>query len=222
MRNNSLKPDLKADLEHLFQGFRWTTRGFVDKNGRIYELPDIPQVITGIFQEVAKQRLKPFLKERYNCEIIQGGTREYPEITAFGGRLGQQKVAIDIKTTRRISTNRISGFSIGSYAGYFLHPERKLPGCKFPYSEFKEHWLIGFIYSWDPHADSLHMVSNIEIIVNEKWKIASKSTATGTTFAISSVRDLGRLREGKGDFDSPEEFETFWRIKGLEREKRQG
>src|SRR3972149_11730016 len=145
MKGNKL--NLKADLENLFRGFRWTTKGFVDENGRIYELPDIPQVITGIFQEVAKQRLKPFLRKQYNCEIIQGGAREYPEITAFGGKLGQGKIAIDIKTCRRISRNRVSGFSIGSYAGYFLHPERKLPGCKFPYGEFKEHWLIGFMYS---------------------------------------------------------------------------
>lgn len=96
------KLDLKADLENLFRGFQWTIRGFVDEDGKIHDLPNIPQVITGIFQEVAKQRLKPFLREHYGCEIIQGGPREYPEITAFGGKLGQGKVAIDIKTSRRI------------------------------------------------------------------------------------------------------------------------
>jgi len=216
------KPNLKADLENAFHGFRWTIKGFIDENDEIHSLPDIPQVITGILQEVAKQKLKPFLRKQYGCEITQGGSREYPEITAFGGKLGQEKIAIDIKTTRRVSKNRISGFSIGSYAGYFLHPERKLPGCKFPYGEFKEHWIVGFIYSWNPDADSLHMVSNIEVIVSEKWRVASKSTATGTTFAISSVRDLKRLREGKGDFNSSEEFEAFWRVKGLERERRKG
>ena len=216
------KPNLKADLENLFRDFRWTTRGFIDDEGRIHELPDIPQVITGIFQEVAKQQIKPFLRENYTCQIIQGGPREYPEITAFGGRLGKDKIAIDIKTTRCISKNRVSGFSIGSYAGYFLHPDQRLPGCKFPYSEFKEHWIVGFVYTWNPNADSLHMVSDIEIIINQKWKIASKSTATGTTFAISSVRDLNALREGRGDFKSPKKFESFWRAKGLKRESNKG
>jgi hypothetical protein len=214
----SSRPNLKADLEKLFKDFRWTTKGFIDENNKIYPLPDIPQVITGIFQEVAKKRIKPFLKENYNCEIIQGGSREYPEITAFDGKIGEEKIAIDIKTTRRISKDRISGFSIGSYAGYFLHPNQKLPGCKFPYAAFKEHWLVGFIYTWNPNADSLHMVSDIEVIVEEKWKIASKSTATGTTFAISSVRNLNDLRERKGDFNSSEDFENFWRAKGLKRE----
>jgi hypothetical protein len=217
MADATLQPNIKADLETLFKDFQWTIKGFADKDGTIYSLPDIPQVITGIFQEVAKKRLKPFLREQYRCEIIEGGAREYPEITAFGGKLGQGKIAMDIKTTRRVSKNRISGFSIGSYAGYFLHPERKLPGCKFPYGEFKQHWLIGFIYSWNPDVDSLRMVSNIEVVVNEKWKLASKFTATGTTFAISSVRDLERLRNGKGDFSSPAEFEAFWRARGLQR-----
>jgi hypothetical protein len=216
------KPNLKADLENLFKGFRWTIKGFIEDDGNIINLPDIPQVITGIFQEVAKQKIKPFLKEHYDCQIIQGGSREYPEITAFGGKLGQAKIAIDIKTTRRVSTNRVSGFSIGSYAGYFLHPERKLPGCKFPYGEFKEHWLVGFVYSWNPHADPLYMVSEIEMIINQKWKIASRSTATGTTFAMSSVRNLDNLRAGRGDFGSSQEFETFWRVKGLKRENRKG
>jgi hypothetical protein len=213
------KINLKSDLEQLFKGFRWTIKGFIDDEGRIYELPDIPQVITGVFQEVAKDRLIPFLLKNYHCQIIEGGAREYPEITAFGGRVGEQKIAIDIKTTRRVSRNRVSGFSIGSYAGYFTHPEKKLAGCKFPYSEFKEHWLIGFVYTWDPKVESLNMVSNIEVIVNQKWKLASKATATGTTFAIASVRNLDDLRNARGTFKSSQEFENFWRAKGLERDR---
>jgi hypothetical protein len=214
----SSKPDLKADLEKLFRDFHWTITGFIDDEGRVHKLPDIPQVITGIFQEVAKQEIKPFLREKYHCQIIQGGAREYPEITAFGGRLGKDKIAIDIKTTRRLSKNRVSGFSIGSYAGYFLHPDKQLPGCKFAYNEFKEHWVVGFVYTWNPTADSLRMVSDIKVIVNQKWKIASKSTATGTTFAISSVRQLDSLRKGEGDFKSSKQFENFWRAKALKRE----
>ncbi len=212
------KHNLKSDLEKLFKGFTWNIVGFVDDKGNVYDLPDIPQVITGIFQELAKRRIKPFIKNKYGCQIVQGGAREYPEITAFGGKLGNRKIAIDVKTTRRLSSNRVSGFSIGSYAGYFLHPDCKLPGCKFPYGEFDEHWLVGFIYTWNPH-DPQHMVLDIEVIVNEKWRIASKSTATGTTFAISSVRDIARLRQGKGEFNSATEFERFWRAKGARRER---
>lgn len=176
--------------------------------------PPIPQVITGIFQEITKHKVKRFMKEKYECEIIQAGPREYPEITLTRGRFGNKKIAIDMKTTRRISQNRISGFTVGSFAGYFLNPEKKMPGCKFPYGEFDQHWIIGFIYTWNPEADSLHMVSDVEVIVQPKWKIASKSTGTGTTFAIGSVKEIDKLKKGKGLFKNKDEFENYWRRRG--------
>ncbi len=97
---------------------------------------------------------------------MKGDPREYPEITRGG--FGDKKIAIDIKTARRIGKNRISGFTLGSFAGYFLYPKKRMVGCKFPYGEFEEHWIIGFIYSWNPDADSLHMVSDVEVIFQLK------------------------------------------------------
>ena len=205
-----MKIDLKSDLERLFADFRWKIKGMIDEDGNIYPIPPIPQVITGIFQEITKHKVKKLLREKYRCDIVQGGPREYPEITAMGGKFGNKKIAIDMKTTRRIGKNRISGFTVGSFAGYFLHPEKKMPGCRFPYGEFDEHWIIGFIYTWNPDADSLHMVSNVEVVVQPKWKIASRSTGTGTTFAIGSVKDIDKLRKGQGVFKSKQEFDTYW------------
>lgn len=212
--------NLKKDLEQLFFNFRWNIKGIIDEDGNIYPIPPIPQVITGIFQELTKHKVKKLLREKYECEIVQGGPREYPEITAIGGKFGNKKIAIDIKTARRICENRISGFTVGSFTGYFLYPEKKMPGCKFPYGEFNEHWVIGFIYTWNPNADSLNMVSNVEVIVQPKWKIASKSTGTGTTFAIGSIKEIDKLKKGEGVFKSEEEFEVYWRARGREIKKK--
>lgn len=212
--------DLKRDLERLFSDFKWKMKGMMDEHGTMYPLPPIPQLITGVFQEITKQKVKKFVKEAYECEIVQGGPREYPEITIFGGKIGNRKIAIDMKTTRRLSKNRVSGFTIGSFAGYFLYPEKKMPGCKFAYGDFDEHWITGFIYTWDAEADTLHMVSDVEVIVQPKWKIASRSTGTGTTFAIGSVKQIDRLRRGEGAFKSKDEFEEFWRNRGRARKGR--
>ena len=95
-----------------------------------------------------------------------------------------------------------------------------MPGCKFPYGEFDEHWIIGFIYSWNPETDSLHMVSDVSVIVQPKWKIASKSTGTGTTFAMGSIKDIDKLRNGEGEFKSEDEFENYWRKRGRGRRRR--
>lgn len=214
-----MKIDLKNDLEQLFSDFRWKIKGIIDEDDNIYPIPPIPQVITGIFQEITKHKVKELLKEKYGCDIVQGGPREYPEITAIGGKFGNIRIAIDMKTTRRINENRISGFTVGSFAGYFLYPEKKMPGCKFPYGEFDEHWIIGFIYTWNPDADSLHMVSDVEVIVQPKWKIASRSTGTGTTFAIGSIKDVNKLKKGEGVFKNKDEFDNYWRKRGRKRRR---
>lgn len=208
------KISIKRDLEHLFSDFRWNIKGFIDEENNLYPVPPIPQVITGIFQEITKKKVKKFLKDKYECKIIQGGAREYPEMTLL---INDKKIAIDIKTTRRIGNNRISGFTIGSFAGYFLFPNQKKPGCKFPYGDYDEHWIAGFIYSWNADADSKDMVSDVEVIVQEKWRIASKSTGTGTTFAIGSIKQIDKIKKGEGVFKSKKEFEKYWRTKGTAR-----
>jgi hypothetical protein len=40
-----------------------------------------------------------------------------------------------------------------------------------PYGAYTEHWIVGFIYTWNEEADTLHMVSEVELIVQPKWKI---------------------------------------------------
>jgi hypothetical protein len=64
------------------------------------------------------------------------------------------------------------------------------------------------------------MVSDVEVIVQPKWKIAAKSTGTGTTFAIGSIKDIDKLRKGEGAFKNKDEFENYWRKRGRERKNR--
>jgi len=55
------------------------------------------------------------------------------------------------------------------------------------------------------------MISNIQIVVQEKWKLASRRTGTGTTTAIGSINDIDRIISGKGDFKSEAEFIKYWK-----------
>jgi len=59
-----------------FSDFEWKIKGMIDKDDNIYPIPSIQRVITGIFQEIAKHKIKKFMKEKYRCEIIEGGPRE--------------------------------------------------------------------------------------------------------------------------------------------------
>lgn len=211
--------NIGQDLRELLAGFTWNIKGFIDRENRIYAVPEIPQVITGIFEELVVTRIREPLRRKYNCEIIRGGAREYPELTLYGGNIGEGKVAIDVKTARRDkdNPNRTSRMTLGSHGGYFRYPNQKRAGCVFPYGEYTEHWIIGFIYDWNAGRISLELVSNIEIIIQEKWKIASRYTGTGDTAAIGSVNEINRLRAGEGDFSSEEDFVDYWRSRPVRR-----
>ena len=82
---------------------------------------------------------------------------------------------------------------------------------------YYQHWIAGFIYCWNPDADSINMISEVEVIVQEKWRIGSKSTGTGTTFAIGSIKQIDKIKRGEGAFKSRNEFEEYWRNKGRAR-----
>jgi hypothetical protein len=209
--------NIKADLEELLRNFTWNIRGFIDTEGNLYPIPEIPQVITGIFEAMIMKRIVEPLKQKYACQVVIGGAREYPQLTLFGGKIGGGKVAIDIKSARRITPEQTSRMSLGSCAGYFRNPSKKMAGCVFPYGEYKKHWIIGVIYTWNPGKPSEELVSDVEVIINEKWKIASRYTATGDTAAIGSTNEIKRLREGRGDFKSEEEFENYWRSRPVRR-----
>jgi len=208
--------DIKSDLEEVFRGFEWKVKGILDEDGKLYPIPKIPQVVSGIFELLGKERVKALAERKYECKIVEGGAREYPDLTLTGGKLGEKMIAIEIKTARRDESNpnKSSRMSLGSCAGYFLRPDKKMAGCRFPYGTFSEHWIVGCIYTWNEKADSLHMVSDIEIVVHPKWKIASRSTATGDTAAMGSINTITDLKAGKGEFESERKFEEYWRERG--------
>lgn len=207
-QNEKNEIDIKKDLEQLFEDFEWTVEGYKNAKG-YHPMPKIPQVITGIFEDLAKERTIPFAKEKYECEVEEAGSREYPDLTLYGGKFGNKKIALEFKTARRASSNECSRMSLGSCAGYFLYPDKKRAGCKYPYGEYSKHWIVGFIYTWDVEADSSQMVSDIEVIVQPKWKIASRSTASGDTAAIGAITNIANLKAGNGEFASEAEFASY-------------
>src|SRR5574341_1278934 len=181
--------NLKKDLEQLFSDFKWDFIGIADDKKNIIPIPKNSTCITAIIEQKALEILDTFVKTKYKCELIRAKTtREYPDATLEGGMFKDKTIALDIKTARKISQDRISGLTIGSYAGYFLNPEEKRAGCSIPYGNFDEHWIVAFLYKSKPRMNSKEMVSEIDCVVNLKWKMASKSTGTGTTKHIGSVK----------------------------------
>lgn len=204
--------DIKKELEEALKDVVWNFKGILDTENKLHPIPKNIQ-IQALFEYLGKERIEPLAKKWGSTLTESLNTRAYPDMSIEGGAISPKCIAVDIKTTRRLDSRNVSGFTLGSYGGYFKYPDQKRPGCTYPYGKYSEHWIAGYIYTWNEEANTLHMVSDLELIVHEKWKLASKSTGTGTTTAIGSIKRIDRLREGKGDFNSEQEFLDYWRSK---------
>lgn len=205
--------DIKKELYEIVKGISWNFVGILDTDDRLHEIPKNLN-FQSLFERLVLEKLA-FLNKEYKIEVIDNeNIRSYPDMVLKDGVLGNKIIALDVKTGRRSigNNNRIDGFTLGSYKRYLRNPDEKLC-CNglFSYNDFTEHWCICFIYDWNNKTDTLHMISNIQIIVQEKWKLASKTTGTGTTTAIGSIKDIKRIMSGSGDFKTEKEFLDFWR-----------
>ena len=201
--------DLKKELYDAVKDISWNFVGILDTKKRIHPIPKNLN-FQALFERLVLEKLAILSKE-HKIEVIDNeNIRSYPDMVLKGGKLGNKLVALDVKTGRRVG-NR-TGFTLGSYAGYFRKCDKKL--CcngQYCYDDFTDHWDICFIYDWDGKKDTLHMISNIQIVVQEKWRLASRRTGTGTTTAIGSINDIDKIISGQGDFKNEAEFIKYWK-----------
>lgn len=145
----------------------------------------------------------------------KGATRGYPDLEVSGDVFGGGPRAVDIKMARikvpkRREPNKTES-RISLYTGntYFRHPELKIGNIKRPFAEYREHLDIIGLYIFNPESKA--RVESLELLVYEPWRIASRSRSSTTREYIGAVESLEDLRAGRGEFDSPEEFYTYWR-----------
>lgn len=115
-------------------------------------------------------------------------------------------------------------FTLGSYRSYLQDPLGK-KGILFPYADYKEHWVIGFLYDRNLKLKNIEIksiieaaqleapYSNIEFFVQQKHLIAGKVKGSGNTTNISSIKsnNIDDFDQGNGPFLTKQEFEDYWR-----------
>lgn len=192
-------------------------RGQLDAGGHLLPLPKESAALANVL-EVS---IVAFLTARINAvaggEVVHGTERGYPDLEISGQAFGGGFHAIDIKAARRAISKR-TGMPLGStqsaitlYTGntYFRHPTRKFAGTFRPFAEYRSHLDVIAIYTLD--VDASERVKDLELIVQQPWKIASRQRSSTTREYIGAVKDIDALREGRGAFSTSEEFYTFWR-----------
>ena len=181
------------------------------ERGHLLPLPTEPAALANLIEIELREHLGAAANKTRGASIGLGTERSYPDIELAGPAFGESCHAVDIKCARRAKSGKSLQSSIALYTGntYFLWPQLKFSGILRPYDDYASHLVIVAIY--DFHADRPERISDLRLISHDSWRIASKNRASATREYIGSVRRIEELIDGRGDFDSQEEFETYWR-----------
>jgi len=184
--------------------------------GHILPLPQEPAALANVL-EVS---LVDFLIERAGVTdgvtVIRGKERAYPDLELSGPKFGGGFHAVDVKVAKRAETKSgkpptSTQSRITLYTGntYFRYPSLHWPGSLRPFDDYTSHLDVIAIYTFNP--DNPARVEDLELIIQPPWKVASKTRSSKTREYIGAVTRIDALRDGKGEFDSPEAFYKYWR-----------
>lgn len=211
--------DLQERIREEFEGFTWDYDEISRKNGETMPIPRNHRMVSGLVESHALEKLHD-LVDGLEIDLLEADhSQQYPDATFTGPQLAAERIALDVKTKQRKPNNpselKSGGVSIGSYDGYFRQPFTKTSKTKFAYESYDEHWVLAFLYTFTPtkaeRYDDVDMVQNIDVVLGEKWKLASRGTASGNTSYMGSVTDVRQLKNHDGVFESREEFCDYWR-----------
>jgi hypothetical protein len=183
------------------------------QRGHLLPLPKEPAALANVLEVSLVDFILKAVNETDGMEATRGTERGYPDIELTGDALRGEHHAIDVKVARRADTaNKLRTQSrITLYTGntYFRWPKLHWPGNFRPFDDYASHLDIIVIYTLNEALRS--RAEDMELIVQEPWRIASKKRSSTTREYIGAVDLIGDLRDGKGEFDSPEAFYKFWR-----------
>jgi len=181
------------------------------KVGHLLPLPSEPAALANVMEIELRQHLLEAAALTDGIEVVEGTERSYPDLELFGEMFGGGTRAVDIKCARRRPTGTALQNRIALYTGntYFLWPQLKFSGIARPFGEYEEHISIVVVYTFN--AELPERITDVEVMVHETWRIASKARASATREYIGSVQKIDELAAGRGEFRSITEFYEYWR-----------
>jgi len=179
--------------------------------GHFVPLPKESAALANILEVSLVDFLLEELHRTPGAEGCRGTERGYPDLEISGGRFGGGHHALDVKIARRNKTGTATQSRITLYTGntYFRYPSLQWPGSLRPFDQYETHLDLVGIYTLD--EDLPGRVRDLELLVHEPWRIASKQRSSTTREYIGAVQRLSDLREGRGEFADEAEFYKYWR-----------
>lgn len=195
-------------------------RDQLDSGGHLLPLPKESAALANVLEVSIVAFIRSRIDALTGAAITLGTERGYPDMEISGDVFGGGFHAVDIKAARRaMSTSpkklgqalNSTNSAITLYTGntYFRHPRHHFNTTLRPFAEYRSHLDVIAIYTLD--LDIPERVKDLELIVQQPWKIASKQRSSTTREYIGAVKNIDAIREGRGAFSTPEEFYTYWR-----------
>lgn len=221
-----LLQELAVDIRKALK--KWNVKGIIDNEKNIYSVSQDTKLLSKVFELYVTPILYKFA-EKYHLEIEPAQTQiQYPDYSLRGDvlGLGEKWLALDLKSTTRNADNpeRIGGFTLGSFRGALRNPT-STQYSRFPYVDYGAHWCLCFVYtrannvnehtvySLDEINKIPDAVKNIDVYIQEKFKLAWYTPGSGNTANIGSVKTIKDIVDGTGPFGELGEyvFEDYWR-----------
>lgn len=206
----------------------WTSVGFLTGNDDVLPFGTDSKVISTVFEGFVAPLIHRIADE-FGYAVEGARQTVYPDFTLSPLPSRQPHIAIDVKTTYRAfnqnGTYKRFRYTLGSYTSFLRTPGAK-KNILYPYAEYSDHWVIGFLYTRKEgipakvyrRADtttSLCPYQDVEFFVQEKYKIVGESPGSWNTTNIGSfpTGNIDDLREGRGPFapHGKEVCDEYWR-----------
>jgi hypothetical protein len=181
------------------------------EGGHLLPLPREPAALANVLEVSIVNFLELHLGAVPGARVRRGSERGYPDLEISGAPFGDGFHAVDVKAARRAASRTHTQSRITLYTGntYFKWPDLHWPGTFRPFSQYATHLDLIMLYTLN--LDSPARVAELEIIVQEPWRIASRERSSTTREYIGAVTSIAALRAGEGAFTSPAEFYDYWR-----------
>ena len=216
-----MKEHILQHLAEIENGY--SACGIIDRRGRVYPLGTDTKVLSTVFEIIARQAVADYARQANLLLIDSNKQNYYPDFTLAVNRDDSKKLAIDVKTTYKNNADDDFGFTLGSYTSFLRNGTKNI---MFSFNQYSEHWIIGFVYrrvavatdtagrqyAATDLAEIPAPFTDVEVFMQEKWRIAGDRPGSGNTTNIGSIRGkLNDFQQGNGVFDSEAEFLAYWR-----------
>lgn len=200
--------------------------GAISEKGEIYTFGTDTKVLSTLFELVVTPIIKKIaIKHDLKIELSSEQT-VYPDFTLMKSEDDDNKIAIDVKTTyirfNKKQEPKPIGFTLGSYTSFLRNNTKNI---LYPYTDYSEHWIIGFIYERVTEGlptkvtiKELKKLSppyrRVTFFVQEKYKISGEKPGSGNTANIGSFNStqISDFDKGNGPFVKHGEkvFKDYW------------